>query len=278
MALNCSHAGIGENRQHVRRRWAGLFIVGLFVASWFVSGTPVGRALVAFVPVAALMIAVELTAEPRQKLSRRECWRIRRAPMGRTLSWRRAWRVFLNIFIVSAALLTLLQTRHPHSTEMSLLRLAAGVALLYAGAAFIFELSALLCLVAGYSLPLMHRSPIAARSVGEFWSQRWNIITSAWLRTFVFWPLARRHFAGVGVLGCFLVSGAFHGWPMLAGLGTFAAASTVVFFVIQGVVVLAERRLSIHTWPDAMARAWTLGILLISSPLFIDPGLRLFSL
>ena len=103
-----------------------------------------------------------------------------------------------------------------------------------------------------------------------------NIITSAWFRTFIFCPLARRRFAGVGVLCCFLVSGAFHGWPMLAALGTFAALSTVAFFVIQGVVVLVESRLSIHTWPVAMARAWTLVILLASSPLFIDPVLRLF--
>jgi hypothetical protein len=62
----------------------------------------------------------------------------------------------------------------------------------------------------------------------------------------------------------------------LVGLGTFAALSTVVFFVIQGVVVLVESRLRIHTWPVALARAWTLVILLASSPLYIDPGLRLF--
>ncbi len=159
---------------------------------------------------------------------------------------------------------------------MSLLRLTAGVAILYALAALVFEVAALCFGLAGYSLPLMHRTPVAARSVGEFWGRRWNIITSAWLRTFIYWPLARRRFAGVGVFGCFLVSGAFHGWPMLVALDACAALSTVGFFAIQGVVVLAENRLSIHTWPVALARAWTLVILLTSSPLFIDPGLRLF--
>ena len=122
----------------------------------------------------------------------------------------------------------------------------------------------------------MHRTPIAARSVGEFWGQHWNIITSAWQRTFVFWPLARRGCAGVGVLCCFFVSGALHAWPMLVALGPFAALSTMVFFVFQGVVVLAESRLRIHTWPVAIARVWTLVILLASLPLYIDPGLRLF--
>jgi hypothetical protein len=276
MALNCSGSGIGKCRQRVGRLWAGLFVVLLFVASWFVSGSPVVRAMVAFVPVAALMIAVELTAEPRRKLSSRACWCIRPTRMGGTLPWRRVWHVLLNIFIASSAFLTLLQTRQPNSIEMSLLRLAAGVTLLYSGAELVFELSALLFSIAGYSLPLMHRAPIAARSVGEFWGLRWNIIVSAWLRTFVFWPLARRRFAGAAVVCCFLVSGVFHGWPMLAALGTVAAVRTVAFFVIQGVAVLAEGRLSIHTWPDAVARAWTLVILLGSSPLYIDPGLRLF--
>jgi hypothetical protein len=221
------------------------------------------------------MFAVELTTEGRQRLSRRERWRIR-PQVGKILLLPAIWHVLLNVFIALSAFLTLLQTRHPSSTAIELLRLAAGVTLLYTAAELVFEVCGLCFLVAGYSLPLMHRAPIAARSVDEFWGQRWNIIVSAWLRAFVFWPLARRRFAGVGVFCCFLVSGAFHAWPMLAGFGTVAALSTAVFFVFQGVVVLAESRLRIHTWPVAMARAWTLVILLASSPLYIDPGLRLF--
>jgi len=251
-------------------------VVGLFVASWFVPGTQVARATAAFIPVASLMLIIELTAAVRQKLSSRECWRIRRAPAGEVFSRRNVWPVLLNAIIFASAFLMLFQTRHPSSKAMSLLRLGAGAALLYAAAELVFEVCALCFLMAGYSLPLMHRAPIAARSVGEFWGKRWNIIVSAWLRTFVFWPLARRRFAGVGVFCCFLVSGAFHAWPMLAALGTVAALSAAGFFVVQGAVVLAESRLRIHTWPIAMARTWTLAILLVSSPLYIDPGLRLF--
>ena len=278
MTLNCPQVAMEDSRRRVRRMWAALVVVGLFVASWFVPGTQIARAIAAFVAVALLMLIVELTADARQKLSGRTCWRIRRAPLSKDLSWRSVWLVLLNVFIISSAFLTLLQTRHPSSTGMSLLRLTAGVALLYGAGALVFEVSALCFRLAGYLLPLMHRTPIAARSVGEFWGQRWNIITSAWLRAFIFWPLARRRFAGVGVFCCFLVSGAFHAWPMLVGLGTVAALSTAVFFVFQGVVVLAESRLRIHTWPVAIARAWTLVILLASSPLYIDPGLRLFGL
>ena len=264
------------SRQRVRRMLAAPVVGGLFVVSWFMPGTPIARALVALVAVASLMFTVELTADAGQKLLRREFWRIRRAPVGEGLAWRSFWVVLLNVFIISSAFWMLLDMQHPSSAGLSLLRLTAGAAILYAGGTLVFEFGRLCCLLAGYSLPLMHRTPIAARSVREFWGRRWNIITGAWFRAFIFWPLARRRFAGAGVLCCFVVSGALHAWPMFVGLGIVAALSTLTFFIIQGGVVLAESRLRIHTWPVSTARAWTLGILLASSPLYIDPCLRLF--
>ena len=50
--LNCSQVAIGDSRRRVWRMCAALFVVGLFVASWFVSGTQVTRAILAFVAVA----------------------------------------------------------------------------------------------------------------------------------------------------------------------------------------------------------------------------------
>jgi hypothetical protein len=277
MALNCSQVAMGDSRRRVWRMGAAVFVVGLFVASWLAPGTPVTRAVFGFVAAASLVFAVELTTEGRQRLLGRERWRIR-PQVGKDRLLPAIGHVLLNVFIASSALLTLLQTRHPSSTAMELLRLAAGAALAYAGLALFFEIPGLCLRVAGYSLPLMHRTPIAARSVGEFWGQRWNMFVSAWLRAFIFRPLARRRGAGVGVLGSFLVSGVLHAWPMLVALGTSAAFSVALFFVIQGVFVLAEGRLRIHTWPVPMARTWTVVILLASSPLLIDPNLRLFGL
>jgi hypothetical protein len=279
MLLNCSKPATGNSRLLVR--WSGaLFVVGLLASSWFVRvpGNPLASWIVAFVAIIGLMVTVELLANTDCKLSKSCRWRIRRAQVDSAWLLRGVWPILLSAIVGSAAFWILCHTRHSVNIPTAVLRLAAGVALLYALAEFIFEVCSLCFRVAGYSLPLMHRAPIGARSVGEFWGQRWNLVVSAWLRMSVFWPLARRRLAGVGVLCCFLVSGALHGWPMLVSLGTFAAASTLVFFVIQGVVVLAENRLRIHTWPIAMARAWTLGILLVSSPLLIDPGLRLFGL
>jgi len=191
MALNWSQIAVGDSRRRVWRTGAGLFVVGLFVASWFVSGTQLTRAFFGLVAVASLMFAVELTTEGRRRLSGREGWRIR-PQVGKVALLPAIWQVLLNVFLASCAFLTLLQTRPPGSTAMESLRLAAGVALLYALAALLFEILGLCFLVAGYSLPLMHRTPMAARGVGGFWGQRWSIIVSAWLRTFIFWPLARR--------------------------------------------------------------------------------------
>jgi hypothetical protein len=96
------------------------------------------------------------------------------------------------------------------------------------------------------------------------------------MHTYIFSPLARRTNALFGILCVFLLSGFFHGWPILWSLGPWPAFTTAAFFVIQGIAVLAENRLHIHTWPTPLARVWTWVILLAPSPLFFGPGLRLF--
>jgi len=255
-----------------------LFIAGLFVASCFVTGTPITRALIAFVPLVALMCGVEFMADARNNLRSRERWRIRRATKFAVPLLDGVLNIFLHAMLASIALLILL---HPQSSDYFLresLRLGAGATLLYASAAMIATTVTLLFLAAGYSLPVVHRHPVAARSVEEFWARRWNITVSAWLHAFVFLPLARRRRVALGIMLAFLVSGAMHGWLVLSALGPWAAFTATLFFVIQGVVVLVENRLRIQTWPVPLARAWTVIIILGTSPLFIDPGLRLFGL
>ncbi|HEX4265331.1 MAG TPA: MBOAT family protein [Verrucomicrobiae bacterium] len=224
------------------------------------------------------MLAVELTADVGNRLSRRERWRIRPQSITKAQVLREIVNILIHAIVVWIALQILLHPRNFGNFTNELLRLGAGVALLYASAAIIFGVISLLFEAAGYSSPQLHRHPIAARSVGEFWGRRWNIIVSAWLRTFVFLPIARRNHIGLGIILAFLASGILHGWLILFSVGLWGALSQVLFFVIQGVVVLAENRLRIDEWPVAIARAWTLIILLATSPLFIDPGLRFFGL
>ena len=262
------------------RRFGALAVVALFIASWCVPRHEdrVTWLAAAFLPIVVLMVGAELAAEPSERMTRNGRWRMRAAPAGSIGLGRCFARAVLHALIGAVALGTLLHTRHATGAGMVALRLAAGTTLLYAGAGLVFETYVLACLPFGYSVPAMHRTPLFARSVGEFWSQRWNIAVSSWLDTFVFRPAARRGHARVGILCAFAVSGFFHAWPMLAALGFAAALSTMAFFLIQGAFVLVENCLRIHKWPVALARTWTISIMLASSPLFIDPALRVFGL
>jgi len=278
MNSDSSQIQMGNGRYRILCRRVVLLVVGLLVASCFAALKPVTRTFLAVVSVVVLMVGVELTADAESQLSRRERWRIRRAPMIKDRVVREIGNVLVHAILFRIALLILPRPRAPDHFMSEILRLSAGVALLYTAVEIIASVITLLFLAGGYSLPPVHRRPIGARSVGEFWGERWNIVVSAWLRTFVFMPVARRNHCVLGIMLAFLASGVLHGWLILFAIGLWAALSQVLFFVIQGVAILAENRLRIHEWPVAVTRAWTLLILLATSPLFIDPGLRFFGL
>jgi len=273
-----SQIQLGNGRHRALCRRVIILVVGLLAASCFAALKPVTRTFLAAVSVVVLMVGVELTADAKSQLCRRERWRIRRAPMIKDRVVPEIGNVLVHAILFGIALLILSRSRTPDHFMSEILRLSMGAALLYTAVEIIASVITLLFLAAGYSLPQVHRRPIWARSVGEFWGERWNIVVSAWLRTFVFMPVARRNHCVLGIMLAFLVSGVLHGWLILFAIGLWGALSQVLFFVIQGVAILAENRWRIHQWPVAVARAWTLLILLATSPLFIDPGLRFFGL
>jgi hypothetical protein len=255
-----------------------LHVAALLVASCFVPGTTVARALFAFVPIVVLICGSELMTGTGRNVRSRERWRIRRTQIDAARILQKLLLIILHVLIVWAAIHLLFRMVNPKNLTAELLRIGGGITLLYSIAVIISEVVNVLFLAAGYSFPCAHRTPIAARTVGEFWNNRWNILVSAWLHTYIFSPVARRRGAVSGILCAFLFSGLFHAWPILVALGKWPAFTTTAFFVIQGFAVLAEHQLRIHTWPTPAARAWTWIMLLIPSPLFFDPGLRLFGL
>lgn len=121
----------------------------------------------------------------------------------------------------------------------------------------------------GFAVPRNFREPYLARSVGEFWGRRWNLIVVKWLRRNCFDRLRSRG-AGLALFASFALSAAMHAY-LMAPLGVAAAASMAGFFLAQPLFILAERRLGVRRWRMAAARAWTISALLVSLPLFLYP-------
>lgn len=126
----------------------------------------------------------------------------------------------------------------------------------------------------GLVAPRLHVWPVASLSIGELWGVRWARPVSAWLRETCFRPLARRGHPMLGLLLGFVLSGFGHAYPVLVALDLPMAALMLAFFLVQGIFVILEVRLGTSRWPRAARRAWTVTIMVTSSPLFVEPALR----
>lgn len=124
--------------------------------------------------------------------------------------------------------------------------------------------------------PPLHDRPILATSVSEFWGSRWNLTVSAYFRAHLLWPMARRRHALVGAMLAFVASGVLHAYIVAVSVGGFMTLTMFAFFIAQIALVLIERRARIREWPRPLARVWTIGSLLVLSPLFIEPTLRVW--
>ena len=126
----------------------------------------------------------------------------------------------------------------------------------------------------GVIAPELHRAPLAARSVGEFWGRRWNRTVSTWLRLHCFNPLARRGMARAGLALAFVTSAVLHAYVALVPLGFAMAGWMSFYFVVQGMFVLIENALGVTRWPALASRIWTVAVMTLTSPLFVEPLMR----
>lgn len=122
----------------------------------------------------------------------------------------------------------------------------------------------------------IQRHPLLARTVQEFWNNRWNTSISRALRSGVYSPLH----ASLGLpkrtaaLGAFLASAVLHTAQFVAWRASWQmCASVILFFISQWVVVQLERRaLKVSSWSSPMCqRLWTLAALLLTGPLLCLP-------
>ena len=87
--------------------------------------------------------------------------------------------------------------------------------------------------------------------------------------------MARRGHTELGLALTFVVSGLFHFAFMVPAVGLGWAAMMGAFFVLQLPLLWLERSVGVTRWRAPMARAWTLGLLLVFSPLFTEPVLQI---
>ncbi len=121
----------------------------------------------------------------------------------------------------------------------------------------------------------LHDDPIRSRTLVEFWGRRWNRAVQRFLKQTCFAPMARRGHPELGVVLAFLLSTFFHVAFMLPAVGPYWAGMMGAFFLLQLPFLWAERALGVARWRPSLARAWTLTLLLASSPLFVEPVLRI---
>ncbi|MGQ0793795.1 MAG: MBOAT family protein [Deltaproteobacteria bacterium] len=103
-----------------------------------------------------------------------------------------------------------------------------------------FHLNALLWRYFGVNARHIMRSPLLARSLAEFWGERWNLAVHGLLSNFVFRPVARWFGVNPAVFASFLVSGFAHelitSIPARGGYGM-----PTLYFLIQFVGMFFER-------------------------------------
>jgi len=153
-------------------------------------------------------------------------------------------------------------------------RAVFGAAFVYAFMETLSDAIRLIHRMVGIEVSPIQDAPILARSLGEFWSERWNRPVSVWLRETAFLPLARLRYPTLGLVAAFCLSAGIHAYFYAVPLGGQAALMVAAFFVVQAVMIVAEKRLRVRAWPAPAARAWTLILLLACSPLFVEPILR----
>ena len=149
--------------------------------------------------------------------------------------------------------------RPPQPAPLAI-RVTVGIAAFYVAFEVMMRNWVALFDMLGYRIPPLHVHPILARSVQEFWAQRWNRTVSDWLHEHCMRPLIRKRRPALGLMAAFAVSGLVHFWQVFVCLPLKLALLAGGFFVVQGLIVLAERKLRVKRWPTLAARVWTLSM------------------
>jgi alginate O-acetyltransferase complex protein AlgI len=133
----------------------------------------------------------------------------------------------------------------------------------------IFAILAWLWQRLGVSATPVMRSPLAATSLGEFWSKRWNTAFHSLAQHCIFQPLKARLGARGAAITVFFVSGLTHDLvisvPARAGFGL-----PTLYFLVQGFGVLFERTtVARKLGLGKGTRGWLFALIVAAGPSFL---------
>ena len=258
----------------------GVLMAGLFMAIPFLVWTaPLNVLLLeGFLCVPFLAAAGLLMVQPivgfRARLARLCAW-------SDTYPLQRRARQFdaaalRNLFLATAVFavaIAIVETVSAHGLNLPVRWLAGGIGVLALGEMATtgpnFVMAAL-----GINVPPFFQSPCRSVTISEFWSKRWNRAASEFLRRCCFAPLARCG-AVFAMFATFAISAVGHALMAVFALGRWRIAVVFgAFFLVQPLLIAAERRLAVRRWRPEAGRAWTLTALAITSPMIIEPTLQ----
>jgi hypothetical protein len=154
-------------------------------------------------------------------------------------------------------------------------RQAGGIAFAYFGVQSVLGFFEFIYRAGGLHPPILHQAPILSRSLNEFWGRRWNRIVGGWLFATFYRPLALRGQPILGTFAAFAASAVLHMYFTWAAAGAADAARMGSFFLLQFPLLVLEQKLRLGRARPTWQRLWTLGCLLATSPLFIEPMLHI---
>jgi Membrane bound O-acyl transferase family len=260
---------------------AGVLIAGLFLLlPLFVTTSPFSRCLLACFMCVPFAAATELLFMPRPASFRARLTQMF-AYFHRGQMTRRA-RGFdavalMQLIVATAVLATaiaVVKLVSGPSFWQPVRWLAGGIGIL-AAAEMATACHNFATKLMGLTVPPFFQSPYRSASVSEFWTKRWNLPASELFRKYCFAPLARRS-VGLALLTVFAVSAVGHALLAYLGLGRWRmAAACGAFFLVQPLFILAERWMNVRRWRPVAGQAWTLAVLATTSPLFVEPTLKL---
>ncbi|MDB6110841.1 MAG: uncharacterized protein JWR69_2591 [Pedosphaera sp.] len=260
---------------------AGVLMAGLLVAvPCFVQASPLPRCLlmcfmgVPFIAAAALVLAPPIPGF-QARLAHLCSWCATRQVRRRAPYFDAAalWRLMAATAVLAAAIAV---GKQASASGLGLpVRWLAGGIGIFAFAEMATAGLPLVTAAFGLTVPPLFQSPYRSASIGEFWTKRWNLGASVLFRKYCFAPLAR-HGVAMALFTTFVVSAVAHMLLTYMAIGRWGLSLICgTFFLVQPLLIAAERWMNVRRWRPPAGRAWTLAALAVTAPLVVEPALQL---